>query len=44
MSITGLCQICEQNTAEYQCSRCGTLVCEKHFVEDQGLCSDCAGR
>lgn len=42
MSVTGLCQICEQNEAEHSCSNCGTLACEEHWDEALGLCAQCA--
>ncbi|NEU55844.1 hypothetical protein [Halorussus sp. MSC15.2] len=42
MSVTGLCQICEQNDAEHSCPNCGTLACEKHWDEATGLCAQCA--
>ncbi|MFC4447686.1 hypothetical protein [Halorussus aquaticus] len=42
MSVTGLCQICEQNDAEHSCPNCGTLACEKHWSEATGLCAQCA--
>lgn len=42
MSVTGLCQICEQNEAEYSCPNCGTLACEEHWNEPLGLCAQCA--
>jgi hypothetical protein len=42
MSVQGLCQICEAAPAEYQCKRCGTLVCATHYDESTRLCTDCA--
>ena len=44
MSLSGLCQICESNEAEYTCTQCGTPVCEKHYQRDNGLCIRCAER
>lgn len=42
MSVESLCQICESAPAEYQCRRCGALVCVAHYDESTGLCTDCA--
>jgi len=42
MSVTGLCQICEQNEADHSCPNCGTLACEDHWNERFDLCAECA--
>jgi len=42
MSVSGLCQICESQTASHDCTRCGMLVCDDHFREASGLCAQCA--
>ncbi|RRJ29413.1 hypothetical protein EIK79_12275 [Halocatena pleomorpha] len=42
MSVQTLCQICESAPAEYQCTRCGALVCAAHYDKETGLCTDCA--
>lgn len=42
MSVEGLCQICENRTADHQCNRCGALVCQVHYDAETGLCADCA--
>ncbi|KAB1190589.1 hypothetical protein GJR96_16675 [Haloferax sp. MBLA0076] len=42
MSIQGICTICEATPAEYQCRRCGALVCTAHYDRDAGLCTECA--
>lgn len=42
MSVQGLCQICESAIANYQCRRCGALVCSAHYDEERGLCTECA--
>jgi len=42
MSVSGLCQICESQTASHDCTRCGMLVCDDHFREATGLCAECA--
>jgi len=42
MSVTGLCEICESETADHACHLCGRQVCEKHFAESDGLCTVCA--
>lgn len=44
MSVEGLCAICEANTAEYGCDLCGRMVCEKHYVVDDGVCVECESR
>jgi len=42
MSVTGLCEICQQPDVDHTCDRCGRLVCERHFDEETGLCVECA--
>lgn len=42
MSVEGLCQICETNTVDEDCQRCGQLVCSDHYHEERGLCAECA--
>jgi hypothetical protein len=42
MSLETLCQICEAAPAEHRCSRCGALVCDAHYDEATGLCTECA--
>lgn len=42
MSVTGLCDICENRTADRSCPQCGAVVCEKHFDEEFGACMRCA--
>lgn len=42
MSVTGLCQICEAETAEYHCERCGRVVGVRHYDEALDLCTECA--
>lgn len=41
MSVSGLCQICEQREVVDGCDRCGRLVCDLHFEESAGLCVEC---
>ena len=41
MSVAGLCEICESRTVIDGCSRCGRLVCESHYDEGSGLCTEC---
>lgn len=43
MSLTGLCEICENETADFGCDLCGRQVCEKHFSESSGICTACLG-
>ena len=44
MSLSGLCQICESNEAEYTCAQCGTPVCKEHYQRDKSLCTRCVER
>jgi len=41
MSVTGLCELCEQAPAVDRCDRCGALVCREHFDEERGRCTRC---
>lgn len=41
MSVTGLCEVCEQREVVGGCERCGKLVCEKHMNEETGYCTAC---
>jgi hypothetical protein len=41
MSVTGLCELCTTNEVVDGCDRCGRLVCEAHYDEETGLCTDC---
>jgi hypothetical protein len=34
--------VCEQRSAEYQCDRCGALVCDRHYDASAGICTECA--
>jgi hypothetical protein len=42
MSVAGLCQVCDRARADRQCPRCGSLVCDDHFDDGNGVCADCA--
>jgi hypothetical protein len=42
MSVTGICDICENRTAEYSCSQCGSNVCAKHYDSEFEACLQCA--
>lgn len=42
MSVTGLCQICENAQAQFACDRCGRVVCDVHYDSGVGLCTECA--
>jgi hypothetical protein len=44
MSVEGLCAICETSTADYGCDLCGRMVCETHYDEGDGLCTECEAR
>ncbi|UPM42510.1 hypothetical protein [Halocatena salina] len=41
MSVSGLCELCTQNEIVDGCDRCGRLVCERHYDEASGFCTDC---
>lgn len=41
MSVSGLCEVCEQREVVGGCERCGKLACEKHLHEETGLCTAC---
>lgn len=41
MSVSGLCELCTLNEITDGCDRCGRLVCERHYDESTGLCTDC---
>lgn len=41
MSIAGPCDICLTGTVEHRCDRCGNLVCDRHFDETTGFCTEC---
>lgn len=41
MSVSGLCEVCEQREVVGGCDRCGKLVCEKHMQEETDLCTAC---
>jgi len=45
MRIPGICAICG-GIAEpaYTCSMCGAIVCSKHFVKKDGMCTNCHNR
>jgi len=42
MSVSGLCEICEQAQAVDRCERCGAVVCREHLAEGLGFCTRCA--
>jgi hypothetical protein len=42
MSVSGMCEICQQPDVEYTCDRCGKLVCDDHFDTSVGYCVQCA--
>jgi hypothetical protein len=42
MSSTGLCAICNAPETEAFCDRCGRLVCDDHFDDSAGYCTECA--
>lgn len=42
MSVASACEICHTANVEHTCSRCGQLVCDRHFDAELGLCVECA--
>ncbi len=42
MSVTGLCQICSDEQAQFSCDRCGSVVCQAHYDPSTGFCTECA--
>ncbi len=42
MSVSGTCQICGEREITDDCGRCGRLVCDVHFDESLGYCTECA--
>ena len=43
MSITGLCQHCENAQASHRCGQCGAVVCTAHYDRSAGSCVKCVG-
>lgn len=41
MSVAGICELCESDSAEDGCDRCGRVVCAHHYDEPTGLCTMC---
>lgn len=41
MSVSGGCEICQTGDVAATCDRCGSLVCERHFDGEVGLCVEC---
>lgn len=41
MSVSGLCEICESREVVDGCDRCGRLVCEVHYEDGHGVCTEC---
>lgn len=41
MSVSGLCEVCQQPDVDHSCDRCGNLVCDQHFDDDLGVCAEC---
>lgn len=42
MSVSGLCEVCQEPSVDGTCDRCGQLVCRDHFDDELGLCVECA--
>ncbi|PSP82360.1 hypothetical protein BRC83_09565 [Halobacteriales archaeon QS_1_68_17] len=42
MSVSSPCEICAMRSVRHTCTRCGQLVCDRHFDEETGLCVECA--
>jgi len=43
MSVTGLCQVCEDASATHTCPTCGRVVCLTHWDDAAGVCTECVG-
>jgi hypothetical protein len=43
MSVTTICQVCENAMARHTCESCGATVCTDHYERAAGLCTHCAG-
>jgi hypothetical protein len=41
MSVSSPCEICGRGEVRDTCDRCGKLVCEKHYDESLGYCTEC---
>lgn len=41
MSVSGLCQICEQKEIADGCDMCGRVVCRDHYDHSSGYCTAC---
>jgi hypothetical protein len=42
MSVSGICDICENAPAIDRCERCGAVVCRDHRDAELGYCTACA--
>ncbi|MCU4716476.1 hypothetical protein [Halapricum hydrolyticum] len=42
MNASGLCDICGKPDVDHVCDRCGRLVCERHYDDGHGVCTECA--
>lgn len=42
MSVSGICEICEDAPAVDRCERCGAVVCREHVATELGYCTRCA--
>lgn len=41
LSEDGYCQNCEDEMTKHECSACGKIVSERHFIDETGLCNRC---
>lgn len=42
MSVASTCELCTRSV-EHTCTRCGDLVCDRHYDDRSGFCTRCAG-
>lgn len=42
MSVSGICEVCENAPAIERCERCGAVVCRDHLDAELGYCTNCA--
>lgn len=42
MSVSGTCELCMEGESKWGCDRCGKLVCDDHYDEQTGYCTECS--
>ena len=41
MSVSTLCEICQNREADHSCTHCGQIVCDRHYEEQTNRCVEC---